>query len=188
MYVKWIVWRKVIPSYLGNKYSKKETGYTCEASRTADDGEVDKEGSCSPGVRQRTQVSQQGVGYTIERRGRRFYAPLKLRSRVWNEVTENLADMCSEYRSREMTSLMWKKTVAKTVAVRLNDGRAHNRLYTMFGTRQPEQYARKTADNRIVSALRSLRDDRRRPPQTEKRECSGTRRRTPGRNEQFVTT
>ena len=96
--------------------------------------------------------------------------------------------MRSEYRSgvamsnvtSETTPLMRRKTVATTVAVRLNDGRAQNRLYTTFAARRLEQYATATADNCIVSALRSLCDDLRRPPQMEKLECSATRHRTPG--------
>ena len=74
--------------------------------------------------------------------------------------------MRSEYRSgvamsnvtSETTPLMRRKTVATTVAVRLNDGRAQNRLYTTFAARRPEQYARKTTNNRVASRQRSLHD------------------------------
>ena len=65
-----------------------------------------------------------------------------------------------------------------TVAIRQNDRTMAER--TTFAARRMERYGRTTADNRIVSARRSRHDDRRRPRQREKRECSTARRRASG--------
>ena len=70
------------------------------------------------------------------------------------ELTEGIAAMRSEYRSgeamsictNEMTPLLQIKTVATTLAERLQDGRAQNCLYAnaICAKLRPLQYARKT--------------------------------------------
>ena len=71
-----------------------------------------------------------------------------------DKLTEGIAAMRIEYRSGEAmsirtnqtTTLLQIKTVATTLAERLKDGRAQNRLYAnaICATLRPLQYARKT--------------------------------------------
>ncbi|KAI0237295.1 E3 ubiquitin-protein ligase NEDD4 [Lamellibrachia satsuma] len=73
-----------------------------------------------------------------------------------------------------------------TFAARRPEPYADNRIVSVrrsMHNGRNSQYSRTTSDNRIIYARRSRPDDRRRPRQRKKRECSATRQRAPGRSE-----